>query len=96
MFFRVITLLVTLLVVSAAQAQEISMVPVIVDGQTEHLAMRIYQPSTDSKAPTLVFHHGSTGSGRDPSLFTKAVDFPALAQFSHSIGLSGDAPILSL
>jgi hypothetical protein len=49
MFFRVITLLVTLLVLSAAQAQEISMVPVMVDGQTVHLAMRIYQPSTDSK-----------------------------------------------
>jgi pimeloyl-ACP methyl ester carboxylesterase len=81
MFLRVIALLVTLLVVSAAQAQETSMVPVMVDGQTVHLEMRIYKPSTEAKAPTLVFNHGSTGSGRDPSLFTKAVDFPQLAQF---------------
>src|SRR5262245_32032658 len=81
MFFRVIALLVTLLVVRAAQTQEISMVPVMVDGQTVHLAMRIYKPSTDAKAPTLVFNHGSTGSGTDPSLFTQAVDFPPLAQF---------------
>jgi pimeloyl-ACP methyl ester carboxylesterase len=81
MFLRVIALLVTLLVVSAAQAQETSMVPVMVDGQTVHLEMRIYKPSTEAKAPTLVFNHGSTGSGRDPSLFTKTVDFPQLAQF---------------
>ena len=81
MFFREIALLVTLLVVSAAQAQETSMVPVMVDGQTVHLEMRIYKPSTEAKVPTLVFNHGSTGNGRDPSLFTKAVDFPQLAQF---------------
>ena len=57
------------------------MVPVMVDGQTVHLEMRIYKPSTEAKAATLVFNHGSTGNGRDPSLFTKAVDFPQLAQF---------------
>jgi hypothetical protein len=56
MFLRVIALLVTLLVVSAAPAQETSMVPVMVDGQTVHLEMRIYKPSTEAKAPTLVFN----------------------------------------
>jgi pimeloyl-ACP methyl ester carboxylesterase len=81
MCFRVIALLMTLLGVRAAQAQETSMVPVMVDGQTVHLEMRIYKPSTEAKAPTLVFNHGSTGRGRDPSLFTKAIDFPQLAQF---------------
>jgi dienelactone hydrolase len=57
------------------------MVPVIVDGQTVRLEMRIYKPAIARSVPTLVFHHGSTGRGRDPSLFTRPIDFPALAQF---------------
>ena len=57
------------------------MVPIMVDGQTVHLEMRFYKPSTEAKVPTLVFNHGSTGRGRDPSLFTQAIDFPQLAQF---------------
>jgi dienelactone hydrolase len=57
------------------------MVPVIVDGQTARLEMRIYKPARAEPVPTLVFHHGSTGRGRDPSLFTRPIDFPVLAQF---------------
>jgi predicted acyl esterase len=57
------------------------MVPVIVDGQTLRLEMRIYKPTSAEPVPTLVFNHGSTGRGRDPSLFTRPIDFPALAQF---------------
>ena len=78
---RVVLLLVTLLVVSLARAQDTSMVPVVVDGQSVRLEMRIYKPSTEGKVPTLVFNHGSTGNGRDPNLFTKSQDFPQLAQF---------------
>jgi pimeloyl-ACP methyl ester carboxylesterase len=48
----------------------------MIDGQTVHLEIRIYKPSTDAKALTLVFNHGSTGRGRAPSLFTQARDFP--------------------
>jgi dienelactone hydrolase len=74
-------LLVPLLLVSAAWAQEISMVPVTVDGETVRLAMRIYRPATAAPVPTLVYNHGSTGRGRDPSLFVRPIDQPVLAQF---------------
>lgn len=57
------------------------MVPVIVDGQTVRLQMRIYKPTRTGPVPTLVFNHGSTGRGRDPILFRRAIDFPELAQF---------------
>ena len=57
------------------------MVPVIVDEQTVHLEMRIYKPAQAGPAPTLVFNHGSTGRGTDPSLFVRPIDYPALALF---------------
>jgi hypothetical protein len=41
--------------------------------------MRIYKAPI--AAPTLVFNHGSTGSGTDPSLFARPQAFSALAQF---------------
>jgi dienelactone hydrolase len=45
------------------------MVPVVIDGQQVQLAFRIYRPVIDESLPTLIFHHGSTGGGRDPSSF---------------------------
>jgi len=81
MLARAWVLLVLLLLWTVARAQETSMVPVIVDGQTVRLEMRIYKPTSAGPVPTLVFNHGSTGRGRDPSLFTRPIDFPALAQF---------------
>jgi dienelactone hydrolase len=74
-------LLAALLLAAAAHSQETSLVPVTVDGQTVRLAMRIYKPLASGPAPTLVFNHGSTGRGTDPSLFVQPIDFPALAQF---------------
>lgn len=38
-------------------------------------------PVTAAPAPTPVFNHGVTGSGRNPNLFTRPIDFPALAKF---------------
>ena len=57
------------------------MVPVTVDGESVQLAMRIYKPATAGPAPTLVFNHGSTGRGTDPSIMVRPIDFPPLAQF---------------
>ena len=57
------------------------MVPVVVDGQTVRLEMRIYKPARAGPVPTLVFHHGSTGRGRDRRLFRRPIDFPALVSF---------------
>jgi dienelactone hydrolase len=78
---RGIGLLVAVFVGSVTEAQETSMVPVTVDGQNVRLAMLIYKPSIEGKVPTLVFNHGSTGTGRDPNLFTKPQQFSQLAQF---------------
>jgi pimeloyl-ACP methyl ester carboxylesterase len=85
-FFCVILLLLTLFVGRTAQAHETSMVPVIVDGQSIRLEMRIHKPPAEGKVPTLVFNHGSTGTGRDPNLFTKPQQFSQLAQFFVQLG----------
>jgi hypothetical protein len=50
------------------------------------LAVRIYKPAIAGPAPTLVFKHGSTGRGNDPSLFARPIDFPPLAQFFVECG----------
>src|SRR6266850_387064 len=65
----------------STQAQETSLVPVLVDGETVRLAMRIYKPVAGNPAPTLVFNHGSTGMGTDPGLFSRPIDAPAAARF---------------
>ena len=54
MFSRVWVLLVLLLPLAAARAQETSMVPVVVDGQTVRLEMRIHKPARAGPVPTLV------------------------------------------
>src|SRR5258708_25975788 len=65
----------------STKAQETSLVPVLVDGETVRLAMRIYKPVAGNPAPTLVFNHGSTGMGTDPGLFSRPIDAPAAARF---------------
>ena len=66
---------------SAAQAQEARLVPVTIDGERVRLQMRVYEPANGAPAPTLVFNHGSTGRGTDPSIFTRPLDFPEVARF---------------
>jgi dienelactone hydrolase len=85
--------LAALLCGAVAQAQQTRMVPVKVDGQTLRLEMRIYAPASETAAPTLVFNHGSTGRGRDPLLFTRSIDFPALAQFFVERGFAVVMPM---
>lgn len=70
-----------LVLVTTTAAQEMRMVPVTIDGATVRLAMRIYSPAADTPSPTLVFNHGSTGRGTDPSIMTRPIDFPPLAKF---------------
>jgi pimeloyl-ACP methyl ester carboxylesterase len=79
---RQVLLILTFLAVAApALAQDVSMVPVTVDGESIRLAMRIYKPTSATPAPTLVFNHGSTGRGTDPSIMVRPIDFPELARF---------------
>jgi dienelactone hydrolase len=56
------------------------LIPVFIDVQTVHLNMCIYQPVTPGPRPTLVFNHGSTGSGTDPQRFTQPIDEPHVAR----------------
>jgi pimeloyl-ACP methyl ester carboxylesterase len=58
------------------------MVPVIIDGEQVRLAVRIYRPVIEEPLPTLIFHHGSTGSGRDPARFDAFQSFePVVTHF---------------
>ncbi len=50
------------------------MVPVTVDGEQVKLAVITYKPAGNGPFPTLIFHHGSTGSGTDPSRFARPYD----------------------
>ncbi len=73
--------LLPLLPARTVQAQAANLVPVTLDGETVRLEIRIYRPATDGPVPTLVYNHGSTGHGRDPSLFTRPITSTILAQF---------------
>lgn len=55
------------------------MVPVTIDGEQVKLATITYKPPGNGPFPTLIFHHGSTGRGRDPGLFERPYDPKALA-----------------
>ena len=55
------------------------MVPVTIDGEHVKLATIIYKPPGNGLFPTLIFHHGSTGDGRNPAAFTRPFDPKALA-----------------
>jgi dienelactone hydrolase len=59
---------------SPAQAQERTMEPVSVDGEQVRLAVITYKPTGTGPFPTLIFHHGSTGGGKDPSLFAQTYE----------------------
>ncbi len=48
------------------------MVPVTVDGEAVKLALITYKPAGPGPFPTLIFQHGSTGRGNDPSLFARS------------------------
>jgi dienelactone hydrolase len=48
-----------------------SMVPVTLDGASVKLATITHKPAGPGPFPTLIFHHGSTGWGRDPSAFAR-------------------------
>ena len=62
------------------------MVPVTVDGETVKLATITYKPVGAGPFPTLIFHHGSTGRGFDPSLFARPYDPKPLANWLTARG----------
>ena len=62
------------------------MVPVTVDGETVKLAVITYKPAGNGPFPTLIFHHGSTGMGTDPTLFARPYDPAVLAEWFKARG----------
>jgi endonuclease YncB( thermonuclease family) len=86
---RLSWLLLTLCLVAAPgalSAQERAMVPVTIDGEQVRLATITYKPSGNGPFPTLVFHHGSTGDGRNPALFARPSHPGALAAWFTARG----------
>lgn len=67
-------------------AQERAMVPLSIDGEQVRLATITYKPPGNGPFPTLIFHHGSTGRGRDPALFERPYDPKALAAWFTARG----------
>lgn len=65
----------------AALAQETIMMPATIDGRSVKLATRIYKPAGDGPFPTLIFHHGSTGTGRNTAIFEHFFDPAPLRQW---------------
>src|SRR4029450_7588835 len=68
----------TFVVPGSLAAQERAMVPLTIDGEQVKLATITYKPPGNGPFPTLIFHHGSTGLGRDSALFERPYDPKAL------------------
>ncbi len=62
------------------------MVPVTVDGEPVKLAVITYKPAGAGPFPTLIFHHGSTGRGVDPTIFARPYDPKVLAEWFTTRG----------
>lgn len=58
-----------------------SMVPVTLDGAQVRLSAITRKPAGAGPFPTLIFHHGSTGLGRDTSAFTRPFENGFLADW---------------
>ena len=77
----IILILVGLLLSTTLKAQETQMVPVQIDGKTYRLEMRIYKPKGEGPFPTVIFNHGSTGSGRDERIFERPIRSTEVVNF---------------
>jgi dienelactone hydrolase len=74
-----LALLALVLVGGPGLAQERTMMPLTIDGEPVKIATITYKPAGAGPFPTLIFHHGSTGSGTEPSRFSATFDPGALA-----------------
>lgn len=55
--------------------------PFFESGQAVSLEVMLFKPLTEGRRPTIVFHHGSTGNGSDPSRFRISFFSKSLALF---------------
>jgi pimeloyl-ACP methyl ester carboxylesterase len=83
---RFLILLALVLFARPALTQERTMMPVTIDGEQVKIATITYRPTGAGPFPTMIFHHGSTGSGTDPSRFSRTFDPGVLAYWFVSRG----------
>jgi len=65
----------------AVRLDERAATPFVENGQAVRLEVVLFQPLQGSRFPTLVFHHGSTGNGSDPTLFGQTFTSKAIASY---------------
>ncbi len=58
----------------------------IESGRSVELELVVYPPAGSGPFPTVMFNHGSTGSGTDPTLFTQTWSSPAVASYFNQRG----------
>lgn len=74
--------------------QEVTMVPVNLDGKVVRLEMNISKPEGSGPFPTIVLNHGSTGDGRDQRAIKAGVYyFRAINEFFVKRGWAVVAPM---
>lgn len=65
----------------AAMAIEQAPTPFIQHGESISLEVVLFKPLYEDRYPTIVFHHGSTGNGSDPSRFGVTFTSKSIAQY---------------
>lgn len=70
----------------ARRLDERAPTPFVEQGRPVFLEVVVFEPLTPGPHPTVVFHHGSTGNGSDPALFTLTYTNEGVAQFFVSRG----------
>ena len=76
-----ILILALLIIPASLWAKETIMVPIEFDGEKIQLELQIHKPSGKGPFPTLIFNHGSTGTGKIPELFRYPFDFSTLINY---------------
>ena len=65
----------------AVLANERVPTPFMENGQSVSLEVVLFKPLFDGRYPTIVFHHGSTGNGSDPSRFGETFISKSIARY---------------
>jgi dienelactone hydrolase len=65
----------------AVRLDERAPTPFVENGQPVTLEVVLFRPLDEGRYPTIVFHHGSTGNGSDPSLFNRTFTSKAITRY---------------
>lgn len=65
----------------AVRMDERAPTPFVENGQQIELEVVLFRPLGNGRYPTVVFHHGSTGNGSDPSLFGLTFTSKSIARY---------------